>query len=162
VKAATTAKTESLMAPTIFHGLLSSSSLPESEKSTSRLVDEARILLAAGTDTTANTLAAITYHLLANPEVLRKVKTELETVIPKSDNMPKSSEIESLPYLTAVIQEGIRLHPGVSYRQDRVAPDEDLFFEDVEGRKKYILPRGVCRLFLMTKSLNKYTRLQLA
>jgi cytochrome P450 len=145
VKAATEAKTKSKIAPTIFHGLLSNSSLPESEKSTSRLVDEARILLAAGTDTTANTLAAITYHLLANPEILRKLKIELEGAIPDPDAMPESSKIESLPYLTAVIQEGIRLHPGVSIRQDRVAPDEDLFFEDLRSGKKYVIPRGVCQ-----------------
>lgn len=132
------------MAPTIFHGLLSTANLPESEKATPRLVDEARILLAAGTDTTANTLAAITYHLLANPEILKRLKDELASAIPHPESTPELYQIEGLPYLTAAIQEGIRLHPGVSFRQDRVAPDEDLFYEDVNSGKKYIIPRGVC------------------
>ena len=66
------------MASTIFHGLLSTANLPESE-TTPMLVDEARILLAAGTDTTVNTLAAITHHLLAIPEILKEPKEELET-----------------------------------------------------------------------------------
>jgi len=144
VKIATAEKTEGKMEPTIFHGLLSTSNLPESEKATPRLVDEARILLAAGTDTTANTLAAITYHLLANPDFLSKLKEELAIAMPDS-TMPKLSQIEGLPYLTAVIQEGLRLHPSVSFRQDRVAPDEDLFYEDVKRGKQYIIPRGVCQ-----------------
>jgi cytochrome P450 len=123
----TVEKTENEMKPTIFHGLLSNSNLPESEKATPRLVHEARILLAAGTDTTASTLATITYHLLANPEILKRLKDELLIAIPEQEKMPEVSQIEGLPYLTAVIQEGIRLHPGVSLRQDRVAPDEEIF-----------------------------------
>jgi cytochrome P450 len=143
VREATRRKTEDKMAPTIFHGLLTNDSLPESEKVTSRLVDEARIILAAGTDTTANTLAAITYHLLANPGILKRLKDELVIAIPNHDAMPESSQIEGLPYLTTVIQEGIQLHPGVSFRQDRIAPDEDLLYEDMKSGKKYIIPRGV-------------------
>ena len=54
-----------------------------------------------------------------------------------------SAQIEALPYLTAVIQEGIRLHPGASVRQDRVAPDESLLYEDARGGKKYVIPKGV-------------------
>lgn len=143
---ATADTTEGKLAPTIFHGLLSTANLPESEKATPRLVNEARILLAAGTDTTANTLATITYHLLANPEILKKLKDELTTAIPDVELMPEISLVESLPYLTAIIQEGLRLHPSVSFRQDRVAPDEDLFYEDVKSGKKYIIPRGVCQI----------------
>ena len=49
VKEATKNKTGDKMAPMIFHGLLTNGNLPESEKSTSRLLDEARVLLAGGT-----------------------------------------------------------------------------------------------------------------
>jgi hypothetical protein len=44
--------------------------------------------------------------------------------------MPELFQIEGLPYLTAIIQEDLRLHSSASFRQDRVAPDEDLFCED--------------------------------
>lgn len=117
--------------------------LADSEKTDERFLDEARVLLGAGTDTTAYTLATITYHLLANPETLKKLKKELADVMPDPDSVPVSEKIEALPYLTAVIQEGIRLHPGASLRQDRVAPDEDLFYEDVKSGKKYVIPKGV-------------------
>lgn len=41
-----------------------------------------------------------------------------------------------------MIQEGIRLHPGVSLRQDRVAPDQALVYEGPSG-KTYVIPAGV-------------------
>jgi cytochrome P450 len=123
--------------------------LPDSEKSDDRLIDEARVLLAGGTDTTAHTLASITYHLLANPSIFKKLKKELEEAIPDPHNMPVSTQIEALPYLTAVIQEGIRLHPGASLRQERVAPDESLIYEDVKGGRKYVIPKGVSGHFFL-------------
>ena len=131
------------MAPTIFHGMLSNTNLPDSEKTTPRLLDEAIVLVGAGTDTTANTLAALTYHILANPDILKKLKTELAEAIPDVETLPESTRIETLPYLTAVIQEGIRLHPGATLRQERVAPDEELLYEDTKSGKKYVITRGV-------------------
>lgn len=136
-------KSEGDMAPTIFQGLLNNPNLPESEKVTDRLLDEARTLIGGGTDTTANTLASLTYHVLANPPILKKLKEELAEAIPNVEAMPQSSQLEALPYLTAVIQEAIRLHPAASVRQERVAPDEDLFYEERKSGKKYVIPKGV-------------------
>lgn len=131
--------------------------MPESEKKTERLKEEAYVIVIAGTDTTATTLGALTYHLLANPRILNKLKTELETAMP-DPNEPPTLALETLPYLvsppmllcnlftklqqTAVIQEIIRLHPGVVLRQERVAPDEAVFYEAPDG-KKYKIPKGV-------------------
>jgi cytochrome P450 len=131
------------MTPTIFDGMLTNANLPESGKSTPRLLDEAIVLIGAGTETTANTLATLTYHILANPDIVRKLKAELAEAIPDVEALPESTRVEALPYLTAVVQEGIRLHPGASLRQERVAPDEDLFYEDAKSGKKYVITRGV-------------------
>jgi cytochrome P450 len=125
---------------TIFHGLLQSN-LPESEKESMRLAEEASVLLSAGTDTTANTLAAITYHLLANPHILQKLRTEIRDTIPEG-YLPSFSTVENLPYLSAVIQEGLRLHPAISTRQERVAPNEDLFYTNNNNGVTYKIPAG--------------------
>jgi cytochrome P450 len=127
---------------TIFHGLLQSD-LPESEKSSARLAEEAQNLLAAGTDSTANTLAAITYHLLSDPDKLQKLQAELHSAVPKG-SLPTFSKIETLPYLSAIIQEGLRLHPAVAVRQERVAPEEDLVYTDDKNGKTYKIPAGTC------------------
>lgn len=86
---------------TIFHGLIGGD-LPESEKTDERMIDESRVLLAAGTDTTARALSVITYHLLADPARLKKLKAELDTSLPDPDILPRCSQVETLPYLVCL------------------------------------------------------------
>ncbi|MCJ1266070.1 hypothetical protein MMC22_005952 [Lobaria immixta] len=124
----------------IFYGLLESD-LPESEKAISRLLQEAEIIIQAGQDTTASTLSAITYQLLANPEKLSKLKKELADAIPDSTNPPTCKQVENLPYLSAVIQEVLRLHPGATFRSQRVSPNEPLHYDDGIN-PTWIIPAG--------------------
>lgn len=46
--------------------------------------------------------------------------------------------LEQLPYLNAVMKEGLRLTYGVSCRLARLDPDNEIIFMD--GEKKYIIP----------------------
>jgi cytochrome P450 len=80
---------------------LLASKLPEPEKSTDRLFCESQVLLSAGTDTTASTLAKLTYHLLEKPEMLKRLKKELEMAIPEAAAIPLISQVENLPYLVS-------------------------------------------------------------
>lgn len=105
----------------IFHQLLQSD-LTASEKETGRLVDEAVLLIGAGTNTGSWTLTVLTFHLLSQPGVLRRLKTELKAAGPN----PPLSALEKLPFLTAVIKEGQRLAYGISARSARIAPDAAL------------------------------------
>ena len=127
---------------TIFQGLLNSPILSDADKTTERLMTEAYIVVGAGLETTATTLEAITYYLLANPPIMRKLRVELEAAIPDASALPTFKQVESLPYLMAVVQEGIRMHPGASIRQQRCAPDEDLVYTDTETGTKWIIPAG--------------------
>jgi cytochrome P450 len=106
-----------------------------------RLAEEAAVLLSAGTDSSANTLSAITYHLLADPEKAQRLRAELKHAVPEGQ-LPTFAQLETLPYLSAVIQEGLRLHPAVSTRQQRVAPDEDLSYTDNSTSRVYNIPAG--------------------
>lgn len=127
---------------TIFHEILRSD-IPESEKETKRLTDEAMVLVVAGSETTASTIAAITYHMLSDPKALATLKAELKTAMPDdTDVLPDAAKLDGLPYLNAVIQEALRLYPGATHRQDRVAPDEDLVYEDPATGKTYVIPAG--------------------
>ncbi|KAK7911853.1 trichodiene oxygenase [Apiospora marii] len=56
-----------------------------------------------------------------------------------------AARLEKLPYLTAVILEGLRLSYGIAARLPRVAPDEDLIYRDTRdgtGGRAYVIPRG--------------------
>ncbi|MCJ1307894.1 hypothetical protein MMC25_001542 [Agyrium rufum] len=132
-------KDEDFGKDTIFHGLLHNN-LPESEKGSQRLQEEAQQLVLAGQDTTSSSLAAITFYLLETPEVLAKLKAELEIAMPDPNEIPTSAKVEPLPYLSAVIQEGLRIHPGGTLRTQRVAPDEALVYDD--GETKWVIPPG--------------------
>jgi len=48
--------------------------------------------------------------------------------------------LEGLPYLTACIQEGLRLSYGVSTRLARISPDSVMIFND--GKKDWHIPPG--------------------
>lgn len=90
---------------------------------------------------TAYTLNAATYELLAHPEVLQRLQQELSEAIPSSDELPTSAQIEALPLLNDVIQETVRLHPGVMARQARISPDEAIMYKSSSGRT-YVVPPG--------------------
>ncbi|KAH6665560.1 cytochrome P450 monooxygenase [Halenospora varia] len=115
----------------IFHSLLESD-LPTSEKSTARLAEEAVLLVGAGTNTTSWALTVIAYYLTAQPETLRKLRTELNAAIPDPSSPPSLAELEQLPYLTAVLKEGLRLGFGSTSRVPRIARDQPIKYHDIE------------------------------
>ncbi|KAL8993523.1 MAG: hypothetical protein Q9169_006281 [Polycauliona sp. 2 TL-2023] len=119
---------------TIFHDLITNDSLMPEEKTQERLVAEGVALVGAGSQTVAHTLAVISYHLIANPDILSKLRDELAGALPIDGSMPKWSKLEQLPYLSAIIQEGLRC--GVSHRLQRISPDVDLTF------REWNIPKG--------------------
>lgn len=94
--------------PTVFRHLISSD-LPRSELSTSRLSQEAQVLFGAGTPTTARALLIITFYALSNLVILERLREDLQDVMADYPiEVPKWSQLEKLPYLQAVIKEGLR------------------------------------------------------
>ncbi|KAF4544715.1 Cytochrome p450 [Lasiodiplodia theobromae] len=119
--------------PTILYDLVvnPNNHLPPSELTTPRLTEEAFTLLGAGTVTTAHTLATTLYHLLANPSKLTRARAELAPLFYHSNsNSPTWTDLEHLPYLSAVLTEGLRLSYGVSHRLPRISPDAALRVPD--------------------------------
>ncbi|KUI69327.1 Trichodiene oxygenase [Cytospora mali] len=132
--------------PTIFGSLLLEEELQDKEKGTKRLSAEGFAVVGAGTETTAAALAVITYHLLTKPELLAKLSAELETYSAGRDprELPSFPELEKMPYLGAVIQEGLRLSYGVAARTARIATEEDLVYRGEWNKRpvEHVIPRG--------------------
>ncbi|KAI9435562.1 putative P450 monooxygenase [Lactarius indigo] len=109
---------------TIYHLLLD----PDANKgrplpSRLSLSQEAAALLGAGSDSSAIAATTISYHVLHNPEIQRRLVNELRTAWPVLEEVPRYEVIEKLPYLTAVVKEGLRIFPGGA-ALPRVVPPE--------------------------------------
>ncbi|KAI9441682.1 cytochrome P450 monooxygenase pc-bph [Lactarius indigo] len=99
------------------------------------LTAEALTQLIAGSDTTSNSSCAITYYLASNPEVQKKLQNELDEALRgEEDPVSPYDAVKNLPYLNAVIDEGLRLHSTSGIGLPRIVPEGgikigDHFFE---------------------------------
>ena len=50
----------------------------------------------------------LTFHLLSNRAILSKLRTDLGLALPDANAYPSLKDMEQLPYLSAVISEGLR------------------------------------------------------
>ncbi|THC99244.1 hypothetical protein EYZ11_001243 [Aspergillus tanneri] len=120
---------------TVFNALLESD-LPCEEVTLTRLQHEAITVIGAGFETTKYALSVASFHIVNTPSIYRRLRQELEAAIPDPHNIPPLSELERLPYLTACIQECIRMSYGVAQRASRISDTITLRY------KSYIIPRG--------------------
>lgn len=106
------------------------SKLPDSEKQFQRVVEDVFTVAGAGFETTANALRLILFHVFNTPEILEKLRCELSSADFFRVQDFDLRTLEQLPYLTAIIMEGIRLSPALGTRMARIAPDRDLFYNN--------------------------------
>ncbi|GAA0169207.1 oxygenase [Lithospermum erythrorhizon] len=71
-------------------------------------------MFTAGTDTTTSTLEWAMAELLKNQKLLEKVQHEIRSVIAQGNKITEK-DIDNLPYLKAVINETLRLHPPLPF-----------------------------------------------
>ncbi|KAJ7282392.1 cytochrome P450 [Mycena rebaudengoi] len=78
--------------------------------------------LLAGADPTSATLAYFLWEISRNPEVSNKLRAEIDAVMPDADVIPELSVLHELSYLTAFIQEALRVYTVVPILLERVVP----------------------------------------
>jgi cytochrome P450 len=121
---------------TIFDAILNDERLSEKEKTVNRLTDEATILVIAASETPAKVLALIVFYLTGRPDLVSRIRKEIVTVQDTTGKAPLLHELKDMPYLTAVIKEGLRLHGGIVARSQRVCRHETLRYGD------FVIPPG--------------------
>ncbi|KAL7624947.1 hypothetical protein AAE478_004161 [Parahypoxylon ruwenzoriense] len=96
------------------------------------------INLTAGHDVLAITIRAIWYYLARNDSAMAKLRAEIESASREYslDSMVPFSMISNLPYLNAVIQETLRVHPNTGTIIERKAPQGGVTIDD------YYIPGG--------------------
>ncbi|PQE09679.1 Cytochrome P450 protein [Rutstroemia sp. NJR-2017a BBW] len=125
----------------VYASVVDNPSLPPYERTLLRLEQEGALLALAGTESPAQTLNILFYHLLSNPSILATLRAEI-------DSVPLSwSNLDKLPYLSAVIEEANRLSFGVTARAARIA-HEPLVYTPTSYTtsphqgKSYTIPSG--------------------
>ncbi|KAF5383275.1 hypothetical protein D9615_005047 [Tricholomella constricta] len=112
---------------TVFHHLIrpkSESAKEQNTPSRKALLDEALVLLQAGSDTVGHTCILGTFHALRDEHVLANLMRELREVWPEKETHVGYAMLEKLPYLTAFIKESLRISHGVITPLARVVHEE--------------------------------------
>ncbi|KAF8851331.1 averantin oxidoreductase [Acephala macrosclerotiorum] len=94
------------------------------------LLGDALLIAVAGSDTTAATLTCLFFQLALSPSSLSTLQKEVDALFESSDPVDATS-LSKLPYLDAVINEALRLHPPVPSGMQRMTPPEGLRIGDV-------------------------------
>jgi cytochrome P450 len=99
--------------------------------------DQVLIFLLAGHETTATALT-YTLHLLGrHPDVQRRVRDEVGTVV--ADRAPTAQDLSALPYTTMVLKEAMRLYPSAPFIGRRAAKDDLVCGFDIPAGTNVVL-----------------------
>ncbi|KAF5236750.1 hypothetical protein FANTH_11157 [Fusarium anthophilum] len=85
------------------------------------ILENASLLVAAGSETTATLLSGTTYYLLTNPDKYNILVNEIRSTF-KSEDEITLPRINQLQYLLAVLNEGLRIYPPSASGLARITP----------------------------------------
>ncbi|KAG9253288.1 calcineurin-dependent [Emericellopsis atlantica] len=117
---------------TVFDAILEA----EPHRTTKSLVDETFSLVIAGTETTVTTITFGVWCILKNPDIQKRLLDELSEVETNEDGLMEYQNLTTLPYLTAVITETLRISSAASGILTRVVPAGGTTYG------KHFLPEG--------------------
>ncbi|KAJ4720964.1 putative Cytochrome P450 [Melia azedarach] len=100
--------------------------------------------LNAGTDTTSTALQWIMANLVKYPDIQEKLLIEIKGVVEDGEEEVKEEELQKMPYLKAVILEGLRRHPPAHFVLPH-AVTEDF---KLEG---YVIPKNASINFMIAE-----------
>ncbi|KAM0799194.1 cytochrome P450 [Usnea florida] len=94
---------------------------PGTMMSNEEIMTTFEVLMVAGSETTATTLSGVTYHLLKNPAVLKKLVAETRSTFTHSHEITMLT-VPTLKYQLAVLEESLRIMPPVANALVRLVP----------------------------------------
>ncbi|OAL47372.1 averantin oxidoreductase [Pyrenochaeta sp. DS3sAY3a] len=89
--------------------------------SLNQLNTNAKILMAAGSETTATLLSGVTYYLMAYPQTLRKLTNEIRNMFSSASDITMVS-VNRCKYLSACLEEALRIYPPSPATHARYVP----------------------------------------
>lgn len=124
-KARDSAKGEVGSSKNLLGGFLEASKDHPKALDTSGIIGMLMSTISGAGDTTSTTVTAILYLLMRNPSTLQRLEQELSSAdlcSSSSSQIPTFSQVKNLPYLHAVIREGMRLFSTPTFPIERTVP----------------------------------------
>ncbi|KAH8724657.1 cytochrome P450 [Phaeosphaeriaceae sp. PMI808] len=98
---------------------------PDSTEVSQDLNSDSRLLVIAGSDSTAATLSWIIYELCKNPMIQSRLRKEIDVIAPSKTHL-EVDDVGACAFLDGVINEALRLHPPVPSGVQRETPPEGI------------------------------------
>ncbi|EFQ28426.1 cytochrome P450 [Colletotrichum graminicola M1.001] len=121
--------------PDFMDAMIRKSETAGSSMTFDELVSNSFILIGAGSETTATALSATTFFLATNPDCLEKLTNEVLSAF-ASENQINMLSVQKLTYMSAVLNESMRLYPPAPGGQPRMVKEGGI---DVLGE---FIPEG--------------------
>ncbi|KAG9312011.1 cytochrome P450 [Chiua virens] len=121
-----------------------------------------RTILLAGHETTSNSLSWILLELARQDKIQAKLRAEIREV--EAATQFTASNLDAMPYTTAVIKEGLRYHPAIPHahriagRDDILPLSRPIVTESGQSITEIVVPKGM-RIVASIAAYNRNTEL---
>ncbi|PYH85341.1 cytochrome P450 [Aspergillus uvarum CBS 121591] len=95
------------------------------------LHEDSRVVIIAGSETTATTLATVLFYLAKYQHVLAKLQRLLDEAMPGGVEDWSNAKVKTVSFLDDIINESLRLRPAVMTGGYRVTPAEGVQIDEV-------------------------------
>ncbi|KAL2163757.1 hypothetical protein VTH06DRAFT_5816 [Thermothelomyces fergusii] len=100
----------------------------EKGMSEGEIIENANLLIIAGSETTASQLSGTTFYLLTNRDKYDKVASEIRSSFEREDDITLLS-VNELKYMNAVLEEGFRMYPPAPVSFGRITPSKGAYID---------------------------------
>lgn len=97
----------------------------------------------AGYETSSSTMTFVLYELAKHPEEQQKLRKEIKEAYEKAGGILSFEAINSMEYMSKVLNETLRLYPQISYLDREVTLDPGEAGYSLEPFSDYVLPQGM-------------------
>jgi cytochrome P450 len=97
---------------------------------TDEIVSSSRVIIAAGSETTATALSGLIFYLLNTPNALSLLVKEIRSSFKSISEMTFANEAK-LTYLQACVDEILRVYPPVAMELSRLTPPEGCIIDGI-------------------------------
>ncbi|KAI0628543.1 high nitrogen upregulated cytochrome P450 monooxygenase 2 [Trametes polyzona] len=137
----------------VFHYLSNEDQPEKGSPPVEQLVGDGVLAIIAGADTTSSALTSLFFLLVTHPEAYKRLQAEVDQFYPAGEDACGQKHHSQMPYLTACINEALRLYPPVPGGMQRQVPHHG------QGATlgPYFVPAGTA-LYLHPYSLHRDPR----